>query len=239
MSYLNVLEKASIPDRWMLLKYSKDFVEPDSALLILKLYAVRFVATFLAIVAWVTFTLITGIFTVSMVPLLGVVIGSAHVLLRQKPHRFHLISGLLLTVASGTFGSIFAGLALFSSKMGVSYWHVLVATFTPDNMEVLSGVFLQSILPNDILYYMAASTAVIFFAQHCYFYGLSTSKKIETQLINGKVCHLRPSALNTLLSLGRVVQFKRSNGWTVVGLDPLRSMNETVTYTGLDRRLSS
>lgn len=237
MSYLNVLEKTSLPERWLIVKHSQDFVESDSTLLILKLYAVRFVATLFTAAAWVAFTLSTGIFTVGTVILFGAAIGSSHFFLHQKPHRFHLLNALFMTVAGGVLSSLLAGLAFFSSKMGISYWQVLIANFTPENMQVLSGVFLQSILPKDFIYYMVATTAVIFFAQHYYFYGLSPSKSIEVQLINGKACHLRPSALSTLLSMGRIVQFKRSDGWAVVGQNPLRKVDNPLPYAGSDRRL--
>jgi hypothetical protein len=45
--------------------------------------------------------------------------------------------------------------------MGVSYWQVLIANLTPENMQVLSGVFLQAILPKDFSYYMVVTMAVI------------------------------------------------------------------------------
>ena len=89
MSYLNVLEKTSFPERWLIVKHSQDFVKADSTLLILKLYVVRFLATLFTAAVWVTFTLSTGIFTVGTVILFGAAIGSSHFLLHQKPHRFH------------------------------------------------------------------------------------------------------------------------------------------------------
>lgn len=239
MGYLNIFEKTSFLDRWLLVKHSKDFVEPDSMLLILKLYAVRFVAVLLVAVTWATVTLSTGIFTVGMVIMLGMATGSAHFLLGQRPQRFHLLNALLVTVFGGVLCNVLAGLAFFSSKMGVSYWQVLVANFNPDNLRILKVVFLQSLLPEDLIYYMAAITSVFFFAQHYYFHGLNYAHNIEVQLVNGKVYHLGLSALNTLLSMGRIVGFKRSDGWTVVGRDPLRSMHKSTSYSGTDRRLTS
>ena len=239
MKFLKVLLKTSFLDRWLLVKHSKDFVPPDSLTLILKLYVARFVATLLTAIIWVAFTLTTGIFTVGMVVLLGVAIGSAHFSLRQKPHRFHLLGALLMTIAGGMLCNVLAGLAFFSSKMGVSYWQVLVANLSIENIQILSGVFIQSVLPEDLLYYMVATTAVLFFAQHSYFYGLNSSQSIEVQLKNGKEYRLALSALNALLSLGRIVRFKRSDGWAVVGQDPLRTGCNPASNNDLDRRLST
>ena len=235
--YLNTLENTSFSERWLIVRHSQDFVEPDSTLTILNLYAVRFLATLFTAAAWVAFTLTTGIFTAGMVILFGVAIGSSHFLLHQKPHRFHLLNALIMTIVGSFLSSFLAGLAFFSYKMGISYWQVLIANLTPENMQVLSGLFLQDILPKDFIYYMVATMAVIFFTQHFYCYGFNTSKTIEVQLMNGKVCHLRPSALSTLLSMGRIVQFKRSDGWAVIGQAPLRKVDNPLPYTGTDRRL--
>jgi uncharacterized membrane protein SpoIIM required for sporulation len=239
MKFSNILLKTSFLDRWLLVKHSKDFVQPDSLAQILKLYIARFVATLLIATIWVAFTLTTGIFTVGIVVLLGVAIGVAHFPLRQKPHRFHLLGALLLTIAGGLLCNVLAGLAFYSSKMGVSYWQVLVANLSMENMQMLSGVFVQSVLPEDLLYYMIATTVVLFFAQYSYFYGLRPSQSIEVQLRNGKEYHVGLSALNALLSLGRVVRFKRSDGWAVVGRDSLRTGGNTKSKNGLDRRLST
>lgn len=239
MKLSKFLLKTSFLDRWLLIKHSKDFVQSDSLSQILKLYIARFVAILLTATIWVAFTLTTGIFTVGIVILLGVAIGVAHFPLRQKPHRFHLLGALLLTIAGGILCNVLAGLAFFSSKMGVSYWQVLVTNLSVENMQMLSGVFIQSMLPEDLLYYMAATAAVLFFAQYSYFYGLRPSQSIEVQLNNGKEYHVGLSALNALLSLGRVVRFKRSDGWAVVGRDPLRTGDKTTSNNGLDRRLSA
>ncbi|MDG5469223.1 hypothetical protein P9J64_12920 [Deltaproteobacteria bacterium IMCC39524] len=238
MKFSNVLLKTSFLDRWLLIKHSKNFVQPDSLAQFLKLYTARFVATLLTATIWVAFTLTTGIFTVGIVILLGVAIGVAHFPLRQKPHRFHLLGALLLTIAGGMLCNVLAGLAFFSSKMGVSYWQVLVTNLSMENMQMLGGIFVQSVRPEDLLYYMAATTAVLFFAQYSYFYGLKPSQSIEVQLRNGKEYHVCLSALDALLSLGRVARFKRSDGWAVVGRDPLRTGGNTTSKNGIDRRLS-
>lgn len=236
MSFLNVLDKTTFPDRWLLVKHSKDFVEFDTIPLTLKLYAVRFVAILSTVFIWVCITLLTGFFTVGLVLLLGVAIGSAHLLLRQKPHRFHLLNALFLTILGGIVCNVFAGLALFSSKMGVNYWQVLSANLSPENFQTLGGVFVQSIRAEDLVYYMLAIIAVLFFAQHSYFYSLDNAKSIEVQLQNGREYHLGPSAFNVLLSQGRVVQFKRSNGWAVFGSDSMRAKEIKRGYFSSERR---
>lgn len=239
MRYLNTLERTSLSDRWLIVKHSQDFVTPDPTLLILKLYTLRLVATLVTGVIWVIFTLSTGIFTAGMVVLFGGAIGCSHFLLGQKPNQFHLLNALFMTIAGGLISSFLAGLAFFSAKMGVGYWQVLITNLTPENMQFFSGVFLQGILPEDFIYYMVATMAVIFFTQHYYFYGFTPSKRIEVRLINGRVCHLRPSALNTLLSMNRIVEFKRSDGWAIVGRTPLRKENNPLPYSGSERRNTS
>ena len=109
MKFSKALLKTSFLDRWLLVKYSKNFIPSASLTLILKLYIARFVATLLITIIWVAFTLTTGIFTVGMVILLGVAIGSVHFPLRQKPHRFHLLSALLMTIAGGMLCNVLAG----------------------------------------------------------------------------------------------------------------------------------
>ena len=236
MSFSNVLYKTTFPDRWLLVKHSKDFVEFDTIPLTLKLYDVRLVAILATLFIWVCITLLTGFFTVGLVFLLGVAIGSVHLLLRQKPHRFHLLSALFLTNLGGVVCNVFAGLALFSSKMGISYWQVLSANLSPENYQTLGGVFIQSIRPEDFAYYMLATTAVFLFAQHSYFYSLDNLRSIEVQLQNGRKYHLSPSAFNVLLSQGRIVQFKRSKGWVVFGRDPMRAKEIERGYFSSDRR---
>lgn len=222
MNFPNLLEKTSFFDRWLLVKHSKDFVQSDPPIILLKLYILRLAAILLVAAIWVTFTLLSGFFTVGVVILIGGATGIAHFFTKIKPHRFHILSALLLTFACGVICNVLAGLAFFSSKMGVSYWQVLITNLSPENMQMLSWVFVQSVLPQDLIYYLISITIVFFFAQHSYFYGMSGSQSIDVQLINGNVYHMGAMALTVLLELNRVVQFKRSQGWAVVGRDPLR-----------------
>ena len=41
--------------------------------------------------------------------------------------------------------------------------------------------------------------------------------KVDVELKNGAVCQMAKQAFNVFLSLDRVVRFRRSEGWIVVG----------------------
>ena len=63
------------------------------------------------------------------------------------------------------------------------------------------------------------------------------SMKVDVELKNGAVCQMAKQAFNVFLSLDRVVRFRRSDGWIVVGKDPLRDMQKDNDYPALaDRR---
>ena len=236
MSILDILGRTSIIDRCILVKHSKDFITPDSISTVLKLFTIRATAILATTGIWVSITLLTGFFTVGLVVLLGMAVGSSHFLLQHKPQRYHLLSALLMTVFGGVICNVFAGLALFSSKMGVGYWQVLSANLSPENLQTLGGVFVRSARPEDLAYYLLATTAVLFFAQHSYFHDLNRAKRIEVQLKNGRAYRVGSSALDVLLSKGRVIQFRRSDGWAIVGLDPLRDNSAGGSFFSPERR---
>ena len=61
---------------------------------------------------------------------------------------------------------------------------------------------------------------------------------IRVELKDGAVCRMVPRALNIFLSQDKVVKFERSDGWAVVGVDPLRDMNANRNYSGFENRMA-
>jgi hypothetical protein len=61
---------------------------------------------------------------------------------------------------------------------------------------------------------------------------------IRVELKDGAICRMVPRALNIFLSQDKVSRFERSDGWAVVGVDPLRGMNTKSDYSGFDHRLA-
>ena len=59
---------------------------------------------------------------------------------------------------------------------------------------------------------------------------------ILVELKDGTSRQLGKKALNTFLLNDKVVKFKRSDGWAVIGRDRLRDMNRDVNYSGVERR---
>lgn len=59
---------------------------------------------------------------------------------------------------------------------------------------------------------------------------------IPVELVDGLACRMTKQELNMALADGHVARFKRSDGWVVVGKDPLREMNKETLYTGVERR---
>jgi hypothetical protein len=66
------------------------------------------------------------------------------------------------------------------------------------------------------------------------------SYKVNVELKDGAVCQMAKKSFNIFLSLDRVVKFKRSNGWVVVGKDQMRDLEKNNNYPPVaDRRTSS
>jgi hypothetical protein len=61
---------------------------------------------------------------------------------------------------------------------------------------------------------------------------------IRVELKDGAICRMVPRALNIFLSQDKVAKFERSDGWAVVGVDPLRGMNADRDYSGLEHRMA-
>ena len=222
--------------RLEIIKYFRTASDGDALSQIQILQLARVMATFLVAGIWVFFTWLTGFFTVAFVILIGAAIESVHLLTPKGIQRFNLPSALMLTLFGGIVSNVLAGLALFSSKMGVSYWQVLSAQRFPEDIKMLSSVFLESFRAQDLFFYVFALTTVVYFAQRSYLRGKNAGELIEVNFTSGKTYRIGCRAMHYLLSQNKVVKFKRSDGWAVVGKDCLRSQREDNIYTGFERR---
>lgn len=163
MPLSNALESTFQSVRYMLAKPSIDVTLSDPIQRVLKLYALRLGATFIIAALWAVVTFSTEMFTTSVVVLLGVAIGSVHLFLREAPRRFYLLNSLLFTMIGGLVCNVLAGLAFFSSKMGISYWHVLSTNLVPEKWPLLGSLLVRSLQATDFIYYLGAFTAVLLF----------------------------------------------------------------------------
>ena len=62
---------------------------------------------------------------------------------------------------------------------------------------------------------------------------------IKVELKDGTICQMAPKALDLLLKHEEVSKFKRSDGWAVVGRDPLRATKSKTSYGDSERRLAA
>jgi len=62
---------------------------------------------------------------------------------------------------------------------------------------------------------------------------------IKVELTDGAVCRMAPKALIVFLAHNKVVQFECSDGWVVVGRDPVRDMKKMKAYHGCEHRVDS
>jgi len=62
---------------------------------------------------------------------------------------------------------------------------------------------------------------------------------VRVQFRDGSFGQIVPKALNIFLERGLVSKFMRSEGWAIVGKDPLRGKAESKSYNGFERRASS
>jgi len=60
---------------------------------------------------------------------------------------------------------------------------------------------------------------------------------IRVMYPDGKTEMVRPPLLNLLIKRERIQQFRRANGWSVIGQDPIR-LNQSSDYPGPERRAS-
>ena len=64
-------------------------------------------------------------------------------------------------------------------------------------------------------------------------------KLIEVELSDGTLCRMAPKALDMFLVRDGVSRFRRTDGWVVVGVDPLRDPSKRCVYDGVERRLAA
>ena len=62
---------------------------------------------------------------------------------------------------------------------------------------------------------------------------------IKVEMNDGTLCRMAPKALDMFLARDEVSRFKRSDGWAVVGVDPLRNPKKRHAFDGAERRLVS
>lgn len=59
---------------------------------------------------------------------------------------------------------------------------------------------------------------------------------IRVELKDGAICRMAVKAFNLFLAQDKIVKFERSDGWVIVGKDPLRDMTKPRNYNGNERR---
>ena len=59
---------------------------------------------------------------------------------------------------------------------------------------------------------------------------------IQVELTDGTFCRVVPKGLNLLLKHALVKRFRRSSGWAVIGIDPVRVATRESHYSGMERR---
>ncbi len=59
---------------------------------------------------------------------------------------------------------------------------------------------------------------------------------IRVELKDGAICRMAIKAFNLFLAQDKIVKFERSDGWVVIGRDPLRTVASASDYAGRDRR---
>ena len=153
----------TLPHHWW---HHEEHLAHEEPGLLMKIYCVRVLAFAVVSCFWVVLTLATGVLSMAMVMLIGLAVGNAHHLLAAIPRRAHLSSAILLTVCGGLLANVLAGLALYSSKVGVSYWQVLAARSIPEELPMLTGVFVDSYRLEDSLVYILAVGAAVLSARY-------------------------------------------------------------------------
>jgi len=61
---------------------------------------------------------------------------------------------------------------------------------------------------------------------------------IRVELQDGTICRMAVKAFNLFLNQGKIAKFERTDGWVVVGRDPLRDMSRADQWQGPERRLA-
>jgi hypothetical protein len=61
---------------------------------------------------------------------------------------------------------------------------------------------------------------------------------VKAELRDGTVCQLAHEALVRLLVRNEIARFQRSDGWAVIGRDPLRNKEKGPVYSIPERRIN-
>jgi len=157
---------STVSQQWFTLLYPTGVVADDRGRDVASLYMVRILVLSLGAIAWIAMILVTGIFSVAPLIVIGIAVGSAHRFLPFKFHRAHLPSAMYITLFGGLLANVLAGLAEFSSNMGVSYISVLAARSIPEELPMLGNAFVEAFRIQDAFYYLAAAVIVIWCALH-------------------------------------------------------------------------
>lgn len=67
-----------------------------------------------------------------------------------------------------------------------------------------------------------------------------SQRPIDVILMDGTHCEIQSKVLDVMLDNGRVLKFRRSNGWVTVGVDPVRARRRNDfcdLYYGQERRI--
>ncbi len=59
---------------------------------------------------------------------------------------------------------------------------------------------------------------------------------IRVELKDGAICRMAQKAFNLFLAQDKIVRFERSDGWVVIGKDPLRDLTKLHHHSGPERR---
>jgi len=150
--------------------YDVTHLPHEDGRMLLKIYVARVVALIVATCLWIVLTLASGLFTVAMVIVIGALVGNAHHLLGSMPRRAHHSSALLLTIVGGIGANVLAGLALFSSKMGIGYWEVLASRRIPEDLQMLFDTFVASFRIEDGFFFVLAVVVTMLSARYLKFF---------------------------------------------------------------------
>ena len=59
---------------------------------------------------------------------------------------------------------------------------------------------------------------------------------IRVELKDRTICRMAQKAFDLFLAQDKIIKFERSDGWVVIGRDPLRSAVTSGAYSGPERR---
>lgn len=163
MALSNMLETTVCSARHLFAHPSTCFIFVDPLPRVVKLYLCRLAAILAMATLWATVSYYTQSFTTVFIVFLGAAVGGVHLFFSQKTRNYHLLSSLTFLVVGSALCYILAGLAFFSSKMGLSYWQVLSANLAPESWPMLVNNYIRSVRGEDFPYYLGALAVVCSF----------------------------------------------------------------------------